>query len=553
MYNHAKKKWWMPVLCLFFLFQSAFADDKTFKVSSYIPEKFIDFEWRLNGGFNLSGFNTSTDNSFIDEWGNRNYRNSSGDKQSLTLGSSIFYRNETAQRFYIASGDLSVRINNGNSSRDDFSSGNIGEINNSRYESGQAIYTVSIQPSISAGQYLLSDFFVTGAMRFGSSFDIRPENSGTSYNYNKKYLYDSDTDYWMRETNISQSQRSNERSHKINMSAGPGWGRIYSGQFAATAMYIIDELKHHDLLEREPTRDEMLYLTDIIYSYRNTRPIDSRIHKIEALSKIIEYLNNAGVIDYSDRYGYLLIQDIWDYYPRDVRDFGYRASLDAGLDYFYRSNDESEYGDRYSLYTRHLADSLMVDTISIYSGGHDRFYRRRDESKYPYFSLRFQYLKPVSLRWQYDIFTNAIYYLSYKQVSQTYSSDFIEQNHAYTENQYKRFANYQIHANGIVKYIIDSRTTAKAAVNYTFRHYNSETKSLRIIDDNLVQESQTISGVASGSFSLSGTMEYRVSIPTTLLANIGYNISEDNSRSNIYGDNHSSGYSLSLLLSHYLY
>jgi len=91
-----------------------------------------------------------------------------------------------------------------------------------------------------------------------------------------------------------------------------GYGRVYNGVYAATAMYMIDELKKAGYIDKEPSYPQMIEMTDIIYQYRLKYYDDRRIHRIEALTAVGEYLQQQGLADDFGTGGQLIIQDVWD-------------------------------------------------------------------------------------------------------------------------------------------------------------------------------------------------------------------------------------------------
>lgn len=541
------------ILCIAFLFQNGLAQESSFGVDSYIPQKFIDFEWRLDGGFNLSGQNRTGDREYlsgIDRFGNNN---SSGDKQSLSVNTDLFYRNETPQRFHIIRGDVLMRVNNGNSSSNTYYTDSRGSTENRFRESGHSSYNISLHPSFESGKYLISDFFAHGKVSLMASYDIDPEGHTSSYEQSFRRDTIPVVVETFRESTDDSKNRSNSRYYRVDISAGSGYGRIYSGRYAASALYIIDEMRKNGLLKHTPSSDEMTQLTDIIYRYRNTRAIDSRLHKIEALSEIIDYLNSIEAIDYSDKYGYLLIQDVWDYFPHHSRDFGFQVKGSAGIYYSYRSQDKSDYGYESIFYTRNVPDSSLYDTISDSRDSYDRHLRNDNEVREPYLSISCKYAKPVNLKWQFTNLIDIRYYPDDMDVRQWYNSYINEGRHTYSESNQKRSENYSISINADVDYILDSRTSINGSFDYLYHHYHLERKNIYIDDGQLTRDDVEESGKEYQTIKFTGTMKYRISIPTTLNASIRYNVNDRGNSRRSTGEDHVSNYSLGLSLSHYLY
>jgi hypothetical protein len=553
MNHYLGKVQWILVIWLACLLQTVMAENKTFGVDSYIPQKFIDFEWKLNGGFNLSGQNRSGDRDYFSGPYRLRHSNSSADKQSLSVNTNLFYRNETPQRFYIVYGNVLLRANNGNSSSSTYYTDNRGSTNNSYNEGGNNSYYSSMKSSFESGKYLISDFFALGTASLTATYDIDPESRSTIYEQSFRRDTIPAISETYRESAEESKHRSNSRYYRVDISAGSGWGRIYSGQYAATALYVIDEMKKNGLLKQTPTGDEMTHLADIIYRYRNTRSIDSRIHKIEALSEIIDYLNSIDAIDYSDKYGYLLIQDVWDYFPRNSRDFGFQVKALAGINYTFQSQDGSDYGYESLFYTRNIPDSGIYDTLADSRESFDRHHRDNYEVREPYLSVSCKYAKPVNLRWQFTNLVDMKYYFRNTEVRQWFDSYIDEGRQTYSESNQIRFADYSILISADVDYILDSRTSVTGAFDYSYRHYHLESKNIFIDDGELIRDETEVSGRETQSIRLTGMMRYRISIPTTLNASISYNVYDNDNIRGSSDEDHTSNYSLGLSLSHYLY
>ena len=102
-------------------------------------------------------------------------------------------------------------------------------------------YALRISPSMSAGQYLVSDLFVTAATSYAYDY--------SGYPYDQSYWNDTsisiDSDGWVT-TTFSERQtvgESDRKRHVISAEIASGWGRLYDGHFAATAMNMVGELR----------------------------------------------------------------------------------------------------------------------------------------------------------------------------------------------------------------------------------------------------------------------------------------------------------------------
>jgi hypothetical protein len=128
----------------------------------------------------------------------------------------------------------------------------------------------------------------------------------------------------------------------------------------------------------------MLDLTDMVYTFRTEYRVDARLHKIESLKAIIDYLESNGIAKAAGPYGYLLIQDVWDYFPNEHRRFGFRGSAGFGFRYNYRTNQSTNERESNGVVSYH------------------RYSHSTRVSESPYVIVGINYFKPLGMRWQID-------------------------------------------------------------------------------------------------------------------------------------------------------
>ena len=266
---------------------SAVASDG-FRIEDYIPEKFTDLEWRLNGSLNLKGTNqdeerrTPTSSYIV-------FSENATDNQYNQLGFSTFiaYRHETIPRTLKLSTGLSMTYYR---NKRESTIERIDRLATSdNYESESEEHTISIgwSPSLEFNSYLTGDLFA--GVTADASFDYlnTPKNDATSFNDNEHLLGEYKR-YYLNYRSVDQT--ANRKKGAVSLTIGPGWGRVYEGQYAATAMYMVDELRNGGVLEREPSKEEMLQLTEVIYQNRMAHEVDHRLAKIDALNAVTAYL-----------------------------------------------------------------------------------------------------------------------------------------------------------------------------------------------------------------------------------------------------------------------
>ena len=486
--------------------------DSTFTVSSYIPQRFVDFRWRLDGHIGAQGFRN--DNHSKDDFVDATV-SSSLDEQSLSFTSGSEYRYRTIPRY------LTWTVKGGFG------------FDHTRYQStNRTSVSPRLTKTIEAGKYLASDFFVAAIFATGWSYT---QNSGTRM----IGLYDDGASaagpMEASASAVGDGPEGDDKNYNISVALLPGWGRMYEGQFAATALYMIGELKRDGILKGEPTYQEMSELTEIIYQFRLKHAVDSRLHKIEALSSVMTFLAEKGLTDDLGPHGYLLVQDVWDYFPRFDRRFGWQVKGGPGFDYGYSS----------------LQDNYGYPETGVFSYRH-----WTTENRSPYLLLQADYCRPMGLRWQLDLSTSFRYYLDPSIIekymvidypSGLVTSDRLEQN---------RWAYYTIALEGTARYIFDSRTSALFQPSYRLTHARFSNVDEMVRSWEIRDRHETRGDSFGGQLILAGSLEYRISVPTTLRVGVRYTRRDDDTQWTSFESRRevdNSSYTLSADIVHYLY
>ncbi|MCX6826290.1 MAG: hypothetical protein NTV06_03325 [candidate division Zixibacteria bacterium] len=465
--------------------------EATFRIDSYIPERFVDFQLRLNGALNLRG--TQYDHKTYDSTGEYLSPPSSNSQDIQEIRGAIrtSYRYETIPKYWLLSLEATSNFNNHNSR------GSYQSVRSLGFEEG-------ISPSAEAGWYLTGDYFISGSIR------------GT-WNYNSSESKGHD---------MAHSQ-----NYAIEATLLPGWGRIYEGQTAATSLYIVDELRRKGILTREPSYQEMQELTALVYHYRNTHAIDARLHKIEALSKILDYLKRCEAMGDAGPYGYLLIQDIWDYFPTVSRRFGYRFRMGSGLIYECQSGQRESNG-----------------ITAYYSYEHSTRQTTR-----PYLMAAAELAHPLGLRWQADLSTEWKYFVNPEESYRTFSIRYTPRGELITTTEFYSYnADQTFRFSGLCRYVIDSRSNAKITLLYSLNHYNSRIQYEQFHSGE-VEFSQRSFDYFNSAFTAALELEYRISIPTTLMVQLHYSDTNNETGDCLRWESHYRSYQLRAEISHYLF
>ncbi|NOY87816.1 MAG: hypothetical protein GXO93_00295 [FCB group bacterium] len=318
---------------------------------------------------------------------------------------------------------------------------------------------------------------------------------------------------------------ADNKSYSITFDVNTGWGHVYEGWYASTAMYMIEELKANNALLREPTNEEMLVLCDIIYQNRLKHAVDKRIRRIETFDEILTFLNNTGIIDATGHYGYLLIQDVWDYFPRDNRKFGWKASMGNGIRYNYLSRQKGK--NTIAHYVQYQINHNNIDTLTNSYHKQNEYSHYGNEDYLFYLTGRLQYFKPVTRKWQIDIETQSWYYY-------------------YSNNDFYNYFKWWLSTKAF--YIFSSRTNVNFFTSYQYisRKHHLDGPPRYFFED--------IQKIINWELRLGSTLTYRIAIPTTINFNVlysRYNYKTANSYSSSYRNTDNYRFTASIL--HYIY
>lgn len=503
----------------------------SFAVDSYTPSRFSDLVWKVDGGLNLNGMAEDESReppSFLNKtW--------SGSSQGVNFRSNTNYTLETIPRSFSISFNVGIDASRNRSSIYDSSqhaTPTITQRITERREGSREDYRLSANSVTNLEQYLLGDLFSGLYMNWYWSYTEIPgtDNSREHHSYWQNEGA-SATSLWREESTF----RRTARSAGIDIRLVTGIGRIYEGWYAATALEVIEALRRDRLLLREPNPSEMFILTDMIYRARETQAIDDRLHRIQSLDHIMSYLRDNGVIADTGPYGFLLIQDIWDYYPTERRRFGLKAKAGIGVRLGTSDDDQSETGSLLQSAIYYYPDNdPPYDTAQIpdeYSHI-NRFTHQR--SKTVCFLGELAYCRPISLRWQFNTDFSVEYRPESYQLRIDRVRDFAEGTDT-GERKYRQETNdwLSVSLNTEWVYLFDNRTTVLLAALTDYRgEWTTNT-------DTDIFQATLYPGIT-----------YRLSVPTSVRLSGRFTYSDMN-RSVTNTERWS--YAVSASISHYLY
>lgn len=525
----------MAIAALLLVVSASTAAGNDFMVDSFIPEKFTDLEWRVAGGFNLSG-NDNSYNRMLDPGDNRTrYKTAnSGDSWQFDVDSYTDYRYETIPKFM----ELDLRVSGSyldrsseNSSENAYSSGTHYDSSRDEYDSKQR--SLSVSPMFDGGIYVDDDFFLSAMGTAGLSYTEMPDDSRHSEDTDGYLIYSNEiqTDYNRSE----EDSYGDTKSHSVSLAIMPGWGRIYEGMYAATALYMIDELRDKGLLLSEPSFEQMSALTELVYQYKLKHAIDHRLHKIEAIEVISEFLVSEGLAVESGSRRDLVLMDVWSYFPKLSREFGMRLRGGFGVLYQYQSAQSTR--DHTSIYYYVRTDSETGEELSrtdpdtSISTTNDY---EKSTATLPYLVARLEYRNPIDVQTQFDGNIEARYYTGAKSESAS-RYDFTAESYSYLtdatrEVDLKSF--YSIQCSGTAHYILNSRTYGSLRANLGYGRFDREVTEHYLVrsgyDGSIATTSEDLkydgASFDQWNYSVDLSITYRIAIPTTLSFSAGYSV-----------------------------
>lgn len=482
-----------------------FADDE-FRVSSYIPDRFHDFQWLVSGETGTTGSSSTTSfdspalrpNRNDDEWTEDNsYR--------LDVFSTARYRLQTLDRIL----DLTARLNARASESDRDEIVNARELPvydfHVREQSDENNYEARLDATVDVDQYLISNLFIQGNGRV--TFRFR-ETSASIDEYSADLILD--TVYQSIYEQVQKDESEIEITSKNHVLEGMlllGWGRQYQGEYGATALFIVDRLRRDGLLVEPPDYDQMQGLARLVHTCREALVVDSRYHRIESLDNIIGYLTDIGAIEDPGPYGHLLIQDVWDYYPVYQREFGWRVAAGVG-----GRQTRNSYGERtsesssYHYQRRYIDGSGVIDTLADSSSSVEYSHYDRHVGHTDYVTCIAEYNWPASLNWQLSCEGFARASINRPQIR----DDRPDYYHTYE----RRIYNVGVRAD--TRYIFDARTDAAMSLVVEHDYEKHEQHWDYYVGTPKQSSERRIDKIWAWTTRLAGSLRYRIAVPTTL-------------------------------------
>ncbi len=509
-----------------------------FKITDYIPEKFEDFLLYIDGSGSFELRNRN-DNASV--------RNSSVERDqyisSLVLNSSYLF--ETIEKRLRIDLDLNYELESNRSGSIDIRENSNYTLQKIILNSDSNIKKYGLRIHLDASSYFAQEIFHNFQVMGTYSKSIDDGELNFSMQSLDSNLVGDILTEINRNSNTYRKSKSSYEAYNFTAIVGVGWGHKYVGVYSATANYYIDLLKKNDLLIRNLSNAEMLELTKLIYEHRLEKHYSKRELRIKTFKAITEFLITIGIINQENFLPTFLLEDIWDYFPKDPRYFGFQVQV------FYEGNthlDEVEndiYTREYNTtneYSYDINNSTLIDsTYSVDSSETVKSNSRRTLSGSKNMNLLFTYEKPLNFKWQFSSSLRYRVPFITNTISEMEEGDIRED----------LFDNSDLNFDNTLSFIPTTRTRADFMVNMVYqnrdfirRAYVGRQPNGFYRDSKIKQKSFSILTEFTGT--------YRISIPTNLTVSMR-NYYEHFSFTETAKKNTSSILSFSVGLSHYLY
>jgi hypothetical protein len=530
--------------------RSVEAGEDTFKIPDYIPQKFTDLRLQITGGANSSNNNShgvekrnlNSDEYALYGYGdNTHYR-----RYNLSLGSNGEYRYETVPFRLRCGTDLKTAFDFHKQEQDSYSRDEFYQRDVSSIED-QHSYLVSAKPFVSGSRYFGSKLFLSTAAEIGLYYSYLPSSGHREY-YDARQAPD-DSLFMVGSYSLADySSRDYYFSSSVNISGAFGLGHLYEGWYAATSMYIINELRSISLLESEPTSQQMRDICALVYQNSLQHAIDNRIRLIESMQAILGYLEQQGILK-QGFFSALILQDVWNFFPRTSRRFGSQVSIGCGVMSSYSRQHDSSFSRVARVLTRYpIENPEIIDTSSSeYNEGISRTENSR-HSWLPYVIVQAELCKAIDLKWQFDANFSAKYYLnSYNRSTGSSFGPWSRQRVEYDDY-------FSLGGAGTLTYIANSRTSASLTGQMAYSGFKQTNLYWSPFENDGMELRSPKQPLNNQQHVVTLQVIYRLAIPTTLVVSLNYNYGQIPANS-VYWSRESTdtNYSASVSISHYLF
>ena len=523
-------------------------DSTSFRIQDYIPDRITDFEWWVDGKFNMAG--ESRERPIVYYQDDPNRAETSDDNTTshgqAKAASAWRYRYETRQGSFDCTFGIIAGLTRTNSINTWSTIDTLGLHHERKQESPGTDFDFKFPFSGEFRQYVAGDAFVAAV----GNFEYRYYENVTK---SIQHSYGSRADSvpgWFVSWNDQAENRVGEVNRAIDFTGEIriGWGRVYEGKHAATAIYIIDELRRTGLLPKAANREDMLALSRLVHAYHEGHGPDTREYRAGAIQTIVSHLHAAGLLADESAAAILCIEDVLDFFPTTDRPFGW--SVDGGFggqDEYYSRQRESVY-KRWKTTTRSCPDSSWIlDTVEMYYGRIADSKKAREFAATDYVTFGAEYYRPLAARWQFGCYGRARLYLN----KDTPHKDFSPRPGA---SYYRTVDKRELSASVSIRYLYDARTSFLVSTEWTrntsvSRHHYFKTEvSGSLVDDITDRKSRF------REFEFGTRIDYRFSPSTAAELTWSYmKLFAGNEHTDYEAQLKRSGFSLSTGITHWIF
>jgi hypothetical protein len=314
------------IVVIFFLVSISNAQVIDFDLSEYTPPEYkrhsLDTEFSLGGNSSFSDGYMDFGTSESDVDNSRNLFSLSGEG----IYSYMRYT-DNLQRGMTADLKLSGSIYDYDNEQENSPDDRIYLLNRYEYDLGSSLRLSGYNRYYpgNSGFFLETNIFVDPKLSY--------EKNKTTDEYDFDYTTRIDSlggyDYYESDLTTEDVEYEESRIYSSGISFDPeilfGFGRIDYVSDARIAVYIYQDLQDRNCLDKLPSKEDIIKLSELITILKNERFFDAREKKIEDITRIDTFLKENGFVKENGPAYFTSLYDNWDY-PEKRRSSGYRIS-----------------------------------------------------------------------------------------------------------------------------------------------------------------------------------------------------------------------------------
>lgn len=394
------------IVVIFFLSSISYAQVIDFDLSEYTPPEFKRHS--LDTKFSLGGKNSYSD-------GYMDFGTSEADLDNFTNlfslnGEGVYsYMRYTdnIQREMTADMMLSGSIYDNDNEQENSPDDRIYLKDRSKYDIGTSLRLSGYNRYYpgNSGLFLETNVFVYPKLNY--------EKNETTDEYDNKDIFSIDDiggyDYYESSRYTKDIEYEENKTSSSSISFDPeillGFGRIDEVSDARAAVYIFQDLQDKNCLEKLPSEEEIIKLSELITILKNERFFDAREKKIADITRIDAFLKDNGFLKENGPAYFTSLYDNWDY-PEKRRSSGYRISAGFIPEFGYSVSSEADTDENtyyYNYHSSYYLDGVQYNSTSTFSNDQDISETNADThttNEGLFGVLRYEHETPLSLNLQ---------------------------------------------------------------------------------------------------------------------------------------------------------